>query len=90
MSIWQIKAIAELNPNASYETELDKDKKIIKVNWRAGSTPTDLSVINSKAEEIKTADETARQEKADLKASAKTKLIAGEALTAEEADTIVL
>ena len=31
-----------------------------------------------------------RQAKADLKASAKAKLIAGEALTEEEADTIVL
>ena len=31
-----------------------------------------------------------KQAKADLKASAKAKLIAGEALTAEEADTIVL
>jgi len=34
--------------------------------------------------------ETARQAKADLKASAKAKLIAGEALTEEEADTIVI
>ena len=38
----------------------------------------------------KEAEETARQEKADLKASAKAKLIAGEALTEAEADTIVL
>ena len=38
----------------------------------------------------RTAQETAEQEKADLKASAKAKLIAGEALTEEEADTIVL
>jgi hypothetical protein len=34
--------------------------------------------------------ETAKQAKEDLKASAKAKLIAGEALTQEEADTIVL
>lgn len=34
--------------------------------------------------------ETARQAKEDLKASAKAKLVAGEALTQEEADTIVL
>ena len=32
----------------------------------------------------------ARAAKADLKASAKAKLVAGEALTEEEADTIVL
>jgi|TARA_R100000482_G_C5098755_1_gene134593 hypothetical protein len=36
------------------------------------------------------ARETEAQAKADLKASAKAKLIAGEALTAEEADTIVI
>ena len=39
----------------------------------------------AKQEEI----ETARQEKADLKASAKAKLIAGEKLTEEEANIIV-
>jgi len=44
----------------------------------------------AKAETLNTADETARQEKADLKASAKAKLIAGEALTEDEANTIVL
>mgnify|MGYP003109221807 CR=1 FL=1 len=36
------------------------------------------------------AEETAKQEKADLKASAKAKLMSGEALTEEEANTIVL
>tara|TARA_B100001057_G_scaffold210449_1_gene210973 strand:+ start:730 stop:954 length:225 start_codon:yes stop_codon:yes gene_type:complete len=44
----------------------------------------------AKAETYNTADETARQEKADLKASAKAKLVAGEALTEDEANTIVL
>ncbi len=34
--------------------------------------------------------ETARQAKADLKASAKAKLMSGEALTEDEANTIVL
>ena len=38
----------------------------------------------------KEAEETAKQEKADLKASAKAKLIAGEPLTEEEANTIVI
>jgi hypothetical protein len=38
----------------------------------------------------KTAKENAEQEKADLKASAKAKLVAGEALTEEEANTIVI
>ena len=44
----------------------------------------------AKSQEDKTAWENAKQAKTDLKASAKAKLIAGEALTAEEADTIVL
>jgi len=47
-----------------------------------------LDTTNSN--EKRQAEETARQEKADLKASAKAKLIAGEALTEEEANTIVL
>mgnify|MGYP003113561956 CR=1 FL=1 len=42
------------------------------------------------SEEERTTIENARTEKANLKASAKAKLVAGEALTQEEADTIVL
>tara|TARA_R100000458_G_C8204487_1_gene193966 strand:- start:29 stop:316 length:288 start_codon:yes stop_codon:yes gene_type:complete len=42
--------------------------------------------VETKADELDTADES----KKDVKASAKAKLIAGEPLTEEEADTIVL
>ena len=43
------------------------------------------------AEETKKAEEeTAKQAKADLKASAKAKLVAGEPLTEAEADTLVI
>ena len=65
--------------------------------------PSGSEVVDMTAEEI-TADEnrvaaaaveaqeeeTTKQAKIDLKASAKAKLIAGEPLTEEEADTIVL
>ena len=65
--------------------------------------PSGSEVVDMTAEEI-TADEnrvaaaaveaqeeeTAKQAKIDLNASAKAKLIAGEPLTEEEADTIVL
>ena len=51
-------------------------------------TQRQADLANSETEN--TEYETARQEKADLNASAKAKLIAGEALTEEEADTIVL
>ena len=40
--------------------------------------------------EIRAAEETAAEAKAALKASAKAKLIAGQPLTAEEADVLVL
>mgnify|MGYP003314191709 FL=1 len=43
----------------------------------------DMSAVNTKKEELDTAD-------INLKASAKAKLVAGEALTEEEANTIVL
>lgn len=43
-----------------------------------------------KAQEDLAEENTEKQAKADLKASAKAKLVAGEALTEEEADTIVL
>ena len=49
-----------------------------------------LAKDRTKVEEEKTASENERNELATLKASAKSKLIAGDPLTAEEADTIVL
>jgi hypothetical protein len=61
----------------SYENIIVHDSSITK--------PTEAEV-NAKIQELKDA-ETAR---ANLKASAKAKLIAGEPLTEEEADTIVL
>ena len=47
---------------------------------------TDIANAEAKA----TAEAEAKQAKEDLKASAKAKLIAGEALTEDEANTIVL
>ena len=46
----------------------------------------DLAIANQEIQDRKTAETT----KTNLKASAKAKLIAGEPLTEEEADTIVL
>ena len=57
----------------------------IKVIKDGATMPTEAEV-NAKIQELKDA-ETARE---NLKASAKAKLIAGEPLTEEEADTIVL
>ena len=52
-------------------------------------TPEEIAQIDIDKNTIDTI-KAEEQAKADLKASAKAKLIAGEALTAEEADTIVL
>ena len=51
-------------------------------------TQNETYKANAEAQEIEEAN--ARTEKENLKASAKAKLIAGEPLTEEEADTIVL
>jgi hypothetical protein len=51
---------------------------------------TEINNLKAKAIEARTAQEAEDTAKADLKASAKAKLIAGEALTEAEANTIVL
>ena len=53
-------------------------------------TGIDMEAVNSKATELQTEAEAKEQAKIDLKASAKTKLMSGEALTEDEANTIVL
>ena len=50
----------------------------------------DETAVESKKEELQTADANAITEKETLKASAKAKLMSGEALTEDEANTIVL
>ncbi len=50
----------------------------------------DMSAVNTKATELQAEEEATAQAKENLKASAKAKLIAGEALTEDEANTIVL
>ena len=50
----------------------------------------DESAVETERASLQTAADNAEQAKIDLKASAKAKLIAGEALTEAEADTIVL
>jgi hypothetical protein len=53
-------------------------------------TDAELDALESQANTIKTDMENAPNVRATLKASAKAKLIAGEALTEDEANTIVL
>ena len=81
-----IKAIFKINPNAECVVG---GHSLDEIQWLNGTTPIPKADIEAKMAELPTAEEeaTARE---NLKASAKAKLIAGEPLTEEEANTIVL
>ena len=80
------RAIKEINPNAEFSIE---DNDINSIEWLNGTTPISVEDIQAKMDELPT-DEELLIAQENLKASAKEKLIAGEPLTKEEADTIVL
>jgi len=83
-------AIYSINPNIKKIEELDDDTFVCyDENGNLVETPSIETIDAKKAEMISDA-ENEKQAKENLKASAKAKLIAGEALTSEEADTIVL
>ena len=77
-------AILSINPNAVFSTSDNE------VTWLDGTTPISNEDIQAKKLELENQEEADKQAKEDLKASAKAKLIAGEALTEDEANTIVL
>ena len=79
-------AILKINPNAKFTINADD---INQITWLNGTTPIPVADIEAKMAELPTAEEeaTARE---NLKASAKAKLISGQPLTEEEANTIVL
>ena len=81
-----IHAILEINPNAKVIVNAND---INQITWTDGTTPISKADIEAKMAELPTAEEEAAA-KENLKASAKAKLIAGQPLTEEEADTIVL
>jgi hypothetical protein len=84
MSISKVRAILEINPDA----QISITDGVIE--WLDETTPISDADIQAKITEMETAEASKKQAKIDLKASAKAKLIAGEPLTEEEADTIVL
>ena len=79
-------AILKINPSAEVTVNAND---INSIEWHNGTTPIPKADIEAKMAELPTAEEEAAQ-KENLKASAKAKLIAGEPLTEEEANTIVL
>ena len=83
-----IEAILKINPNAEVTINGD-DINTCKIEWLNGTPEISKADIEAKMVELPNAEEeaTARE---NLKASAKAKLIAGQPLTEEEANTIVL
>ncbi len=81
-----IDAIKAINPNA--EVALGDAEDINSITWLQGEEISKAD-IEAKQAELQVIDD-AKPTRTELKASAKAKLIAGEALTEEEADTIVL
>ena len=81
-------AIYKLYPNVKSIKEIDN----VFTGYDENGTEVslDMSEVNTKATELQAEADARVQAKIDLKASAKAKLVAGEALTQEEADTIVL
>ena len=80
-----IDAIKAIKPNAEVGSEGTDYEGII---W-FDETPIAKATLDAKLAELPTEEES-RQANKNLKASAKAKLIAGEALTEDEANTIVL
>ena len=83
-----LEAILKINPNAVVSIR-GSDINTCEITWHEGTTPIPKADIEAKMAELPTEEEeaTARE---NLKASAKAKLIAGQPLTEEEANTIVL
>ena len=82
-------AIHELYPNV--KQVISEDDVITALDIDGNEvTITDWNAVNTKATELRTAYDAAVAQKVTNKASAKAKLIAGEALTEAEADTIVI
>jgi len=80
------RTIRAINPNAEFSV---MENDIDQIEWLNDTTPISKEDINAKIAEIPTDEELATAQ-TNLKASAKAKLIAGEALTEDEANTIVL
>ena len=81
-------AIQAIKADAKFKYEGEDISTLV---WSDGN-PTNITneQIETKVSELQTAEDAAVAQKATDKANAKAKLIAGEALTQAEADTIVI
>lgn len=85
---WATKAIREIDPNAEFVL---RGNDLANIEWHKITTPTPtIAEIETKIELVKENFAAEQNLIVALKASAKAKLIAGEPLTAAEADTLVI
>ena len=85
-----MKGDAILNLYSSVKTvETDIDGHIKAFDINGDEVVIDMDAVNAKATELQTAHDNEVQAKEDLKVSAKTKLMNGEALTEDEANVMV-
>ena len=80
--ITMIQAIQKINPKA--ECNIDGND-LSTIEWKDGTTPIPTADIQAKYDEMVEKENNLP----NLKASAKTKLMAGEPLTEEEADVMI-
>tara|TARA_X000000368_G_C22426885_1_gene448664 strand:+ start:53 stop:301 length:249 start_codon:yes stop_codon:yes gene_type:complete len=78
-------AIYKLYPNVN-SIDDKEDGSVVCFDENRNEVSIDMSAVNTKATEL----QTEADNKVDVKTSAKAKLMSGEALTEEEANTIVL
>ena len=81
-------AIYDLYPNV--KTIDENEEGIFPKDENGNLVSVDMSAVETKATELQTEKDVKIQANKDWKASAKAKLMSGEALTEDEANTIVL
>ena len=84
-----IEAILKINPNAVV-TVRGSDINTCEIEWHDGTPEISKADIEAMMPIVEAEYKEKETAKENLKASAKAKLIAGQPLTEEEADTIVL
>ena len=80
-------AIISINPNFTGNV-IGNTEEELEINWN-GIDEISVADIKAKITEMETAETADKQAQIDLKASAKTKLMAGEPLTEEEANVML-
>ena len=84
------KAILAINPDAIFNIKNETADGYESLEWLDGTTPISDADIDAKLAELQAEEDAKVAQKETDKANAKAKLIAGEPLTEDEADTIVI